>query len=379
LPGKEVIQMKVQVQRLREALEFLGPAVPKKPTLQVLTNVLLKDGWAVANDLEVAVALEFPEAEEQCLIPFHRVADLLKRVPWNEVLTLEQKGTSLCLAWSSGKATYDTHDPQDYPPFPKVEAAVEQVVDGDTLVPALLSVAEYCATDKERPVLTGVVIMLGEPIQVAAGDGFRMAHQILPISLPAAEGIGAVIIPASAVRLLGRLWGKVPRSAPLESGLVPLLTARKQLELALGGGHLQARCGPMTLGIKLIEGTPPNFLQLIPAEPPLKVEVFATDLERAARQVGEVAREGSAIIRLAWSESSMAVSARDGDNEMEVSIPVTSEGGDGRVALNVNYLLEYLRGREGMVTLGVTNPESPVVFRHGASPVVICMPMFVQW
>ena len=44
-PGLEVNKMIVNARKLREALDLLGPVLPgKKPTLEVLTNVLLKEG-----------------------------------------------------------------------------------------------------------------------------------------------------------------------------------------------------------------------------------------------------------------------------------------------------------------------------------------------
>jgi len=369
--------MQIKVRKLREALELLGPVVPKKATLPVLTNVLLKDGKAMATDLEIAVALELPEAEGQCVLPYRPVADLLKRVPGAGTLTLEQEGKKLNLAWPGGRASYDAPEPEDYPPFPKVKARVEQAVDGDTLVPALLQVADYCATKEDRPVLTGVALVLGENLEVAGADGFRLAHRTLSIAFPAVEDLQEVIIPVRAVRVLAHLWEKTPRVAPLESSLIAVVTARRQLELALGNGQLEARFGPATLIARLIQGSPPNYRQLIPEDTPQKVRVMAPDFERAVRQVREMAKDN---VRLIWSETEMTVRAVSEDKgELEVVIPVETDGGPGRTAVNISYLLDYLRGKEGLVTMGIAGPTSPILFLHSASPLVLIMPMSVQW
>lgn len=372
--------MQVKVQRLREALQLLGLAVPKKSALPVLANVLLKDGQAVATDLEVAVALEFPEAEGQCLLPYRSVVDLLKRVPWHNELTIEQKGKTLNLAWSGGKASYEAHEPDDYPPLPKVKPLIQQTLPGDDLVRVLSLVAPFCATDQTRPVLAGVHLLLGEQLTVAAGDGFRMVYQVLPVAVLAAEGLNAALIPAGAVHVLAYLWRKTPRTAPTGGSLVQVLTAKSPLELALSQDMLQARFGPVTLLAKLIQGTPPNWRQLIPGESALKVWVYAPDLERAVRQVAGVARDGSGIVRLTWDEGELTVSAKsEAKGEVEAAVPVETEGGPGKVALNVTYLLDYLKNREGKVLMGVDQPSNPVAFRHGTSPLVVIMPMFVQW
>ncbi|MBI4284522.1 MAG: hypothetical protein HY670_01300 [Chloroflexi bacterium] len=369
--------MQMRVDRLRGALELLHPVVPRKTALEVLSNVLLRNGRAAATDLEVAVALELPEVEGECLLPQEPVAKLLKYVPGSEMLTVEQKGKSLTFSWDGGQATYEVHKPADYPPLLELKAQTASAVDGETLVPALSAMTAYCATQKDRLVLTGVHLTIGETVEVAAGDGFRLAYQTLPIAMSPVDGVDRAVIPAGAVTILGHLWRKVP-GAPLDG--FPARLLKRRLELTLNKTMLQVRFGRVTLTARLIEGDSPNFKQFIRQEAPLKVRMLAPDFERAVRRVQDMARENSGIVRLAWSGSAMAVSARSEEKgEVEVSLPVTGEGGDGRVALNVSYLLDYLRGRECLVTMSVTTDKAPVLFQHAASPLVVLMPIFVQW
>jgi len=142
---------------------------------------------------------------------------------------------------------------------------------------------------------------------------------------------------------------------------------------------MRARVGAVTLVCNLIQGTFPNYRQLMAQDTPLKVKLFAEDLERAVRRIQQVAREGSGTVRLVWTQDTMTVSAKGDDTEAETTMPVTADGGPGRTALNVSYLLGYLRGREGLVEMGVSDETSPVLLRHGSSPLVLVMPMFVQW
>ena len=369
--------MQIRVDRLREDLKLLQPVVPKKPTLAVLTSVLLRDGQAVATDLEETIILDAPEVEGEYLIPHQPVLELLKYVPGNELLTIESEGKSLHLTWNGGKADYDASEPKDYPPVPEPETRAEGKFDGDHLVAVLTSVAGYCATDQARPVLSGVTLVLGETIEAAAGDGFRMAYQTLPSSLPVEE---TVIVPTGFIRLLAHLWSKAPPAVPMESSLVRQITAKRELELALSDGILTARFGKVTLIGKLIEGTPPSWIQLIPQETPLKVRVFASDLERAVHRLQGIAKDGTGIVRLVWTENALTVSARSADKGgVEAEVAIQTEGGPGRIAINVSYLLSYLKGREGLLTMCARNESSPILLRHGTSPWVVIMPMMVQW
>ncbi|GAI40121.1 unnamed protein product, partial [marine sediment metagenome] len=55
--------MQVRVQKLREVMKLLELAIPGKTTLPILHSVLLKDGKAVAGNLEVFVFIDLPEAD----------------------------------------------------------------------------------------------------------------------------------------------------------------------------------------------------------------------------------------------------------------------------------------------------------------------------
>ena len=369
--------MDIKVDRLREALNLLHPVVPKKSTLPVMTNVLLQGGRAVAGDLETAIAIELPEIEGQCLIPHRSVIELLKRIPGHNTLTIEQKDKSLSIAWPGGKASYDVPLPEDFPLFPKVESKVWQTIDGDALVAGLSSSVGYCASETDRLILSGVTLYLGEKLEVLAGDGFRMVYQSLPVAF-AVDSIESIVIPAQSVQLLKHLWDKTPRT-PTGTSIVELVTSKRLIDLAVGDNKLEGRLGRATIVIKLIEGTPPNWKQMLPekGEERPNVMVMAPEFERAVRRVQDAASD-SKIVRLSWSEVAMTLSAKGEENQIETTVPVEAPQ-PGKVAVNFRYLLEYLRGKEGMVLMGVKSPEVPVLFRYGTSPLVIIMPMTVEW
>jgi len=370
--------MKTRVNNLRDALEFLKPVVPKKPTIEVLKNVFLGEGRAEANDLEVAASVDIEGVDGKCLIPLSPVLDLLKRIPGYELLTIEQKAKRLKLTWSEGSASYDVADPEDYPGFPEVKAEPQNRVDGDTLVPALSSMLGYCSTDEARPVLTGVILFLGEKLEIAGADGFRMAYKTLPINLVIPARANA-IIPAQAVRYLAHLWAKTPREAPSGDSVVQIVTSKRMVDLTFDADKLRIGFGKVTMVIKLIQGEPPNMKQLLPKGSLPQVKFMAMDFERAVRGVLTPARDNNGIVRLSWEKKSMSVSAKSEKmGDIETSIPVESDE-PGRIGFNVNYLLEYIKGKEGLISLATQGEKAPGLFRHSTSPLVLMMPMFVEW
>lgn len=375
---EEPVAMEIQVRKLRDAMDLLRPIVPKKPALEVLSNILLQDGQVIATNLETAAMVDLPGVEGQCLLPFHSVVDLVKYIPGNEMLTIRRSGRELNLSWPEGEASFETTDAKEYPPWSEPQLKVEESVDGDTLIPTLLSMIAYCSTETGKPVLNGVSIFLGDSVEIASGDGYRMAHLTLPIAIPPGDGLNTVIIPVNSLRVLYHLWTKAPRTAPEVDSLIELISTRGKIQLGFGDKGLRARFWSICMVSQLVGGTPPNFVQLIPKDPPMEVQLYAPDLERAVRRVRKIAEEGSGIVRFVWGDGSMKVSAKE-KGEVQASIPVEVQGEPGKVGLNVKYLLEYLKDKTGLVTMGVTSTTSPVVFRYRTSPLVLIMPMHVDW
>ena len=373
--------MQIQVRRLRELLELLKPAVPKKPTIEALSNILLNDGKAMASDLESAVILDLPEAKEACLVPLDAVIKLLKYVPGNEEITLGRKRGWLNLTWPGGKSSYQVPGAEDYPTIPQVEPKASGSLDGDSLVSALTSVVGYCSSEESRPILSGVTVFLGEDLEVIAADGFRMAYQTLPDAFPASE---RVIIPAKAVYLLDHLWRKT--SKPVQAGavdasLVEIITRKRQLDLALGDELLSLSLGEATIVTRTIQGEPPDYKQLMALQevPVVQATVFAPEVERAVRRIKPVAEKGNGAARLILSEDSITVSAKNDEQQVEAEVPTVTTQGTGRVAVNAGYLLDYLQGKDGILTVELRSGTAPVSLRHKSSPLVFIMPMQVDW
>jgi DNA polymerase-3 subunit beta len=144
---------------------------------------------------------------------------------------------------------------------------------------------------------------------------------------------------------------------------------------------------------QLIQGTFPNYNQLIPAEYGTKVLVSVDEFKREARIAAIFARDGSGIIRLqmapgdAGMPGQLTISARAdeiGDNEGKIDAKVEGEG--SKIAFNSRYLQDVLNVLTGTVALEMTSPSSQGVFRpvdeNGVSEpgyVHVVMPMFVQW
>jgi DNA polymerase III sliding clamp (beta) subunit (PCNA family) len=373
--------LEIKAEKLQEVLNLTRPVVPKKPTLKCLACVLVGGGKAVGTDLETMIIVGVPQADESILLPFTPVSDMLKYIPGHEILKIEQKDGNVSFKWSSGSASYPTEDPADYPVLPEMDKVEEANVNGDALVPAMVTALHYAAVEENRPTLRGVTLVLGNPIEVAAGDGFRMSHQALGISFPLEQSI---IVPFHSVAVLQHVYSKTPRIPPANAEtLINVVTAKKVLHMTLlGKNKLKVDFGVYaSVIVNLVEGNPPNFLQLIPKEEPvLQSQLFAPQFEAAVKRVRGVAKDGGGIVRLEFADGKLKISAKAENKEISAVVDtLLTHGEPGRTAVNEKYLLEYLSGKAGVITVTKHTDTGPLLFQYNHSPKVLIMPMQVKW
>jgi len=371
----------MKVSQLREALQLIKPVIPGKPTLPIIKNALLDDGKVMGTDLETAVVVALPEVDTRCLLPHHEVLELLKYVPGNELLTIELEEKLVKLNWESGNASYTIPDSLEYPELPVLDPKIAGGIDGDTLIKGLVAMVPYCCSESgetSRPVLTGVHTYFEEKTTTVVGaDGFRLAYQILPIAL---SGERTVIIPAGSIGIVRDLWKASPGSVDAGDDLISQIIGHRMMYLSIDDNFIAAKFGNITITIRLIQGTPPNYKELIPKDYPMSVKFFSTDLERSLQGAKMLSKENASIVRLMWTDNSMTVLAKsESIGEIKTQIIVKAEGGEGKVGINIGYLLSYLKGKDGLVTMIAKDPGSPVRFDYNNAPTVIMMPKKVEW
>ena len=373
--------MEIKVTKLKEVMELVKPVIPKKPTVKSIACLCLGSGKAVATDLETMVIANLPEAQEPMLLPYSSIAEMLKYVPGSDILKVELKGKMVFLSWSNGSASYPTEDFADFPILPELTARAEGLIDGDILIPTMLAALPYTAEDNTRPVLSGITVVLGSPIEIAAGDGFRMCHKALGLSFPLEEKI---IIPRQGVAMLDHVFAKTPRTPPATAAsLVKVVTAKRQLRMSIiGENKLRLDFGTSaSVVINLIAGKPPEWLALIPkGEPMLQSQIFAPQLEAAVKRVRIIAKEGNDAVRMEFADGKLKVSAKGGDQEISSTIDTVHTQGDAtRIAINQKYVLGYVSGKQGIITFSKYTESGPAVFEDQRSPRMIVMPMVVTW
>ena len=370
-------------EHLAKGLGIVGRAVALRSTLPITSNILLtsEEGRLKlsATNLEIALSCWVGaqvEEEGAITVPARLLIDFVNSLPSEKIeMTLAPRSRQLKLACARNQATMSGVDADDFPPIPTVEDGGSLELDPEELHTAISQVIISAATDDSRPVLIGVnAKMEGDQLTFAATDGFRLSVRHLTLAKAVPEPM-EVIIPARALAELNRLLPE--ETEPVQ---MTLNSTRTQVLFRLKNVELVAQ---------LIQGTFPDYSQIIPEDHTSKATVDVAEFLRETRTAAIFARDGSGIVRLQFTPGEdvapgkMTISARAeeiGDNLSELDAAIEGEG--DKIAFNSKYLQDYLGVLAGgRVTIEMSGPSRQGVLRPVGddSFVHVLMPMVVQW
>ncbi len=371
-------------ENLSKALGIVSRAVATRTTLPITNNVLLatEDGRLklAATNLEIAITHWIGakiEDEGAITVPARLLNEFVNSLP-NDKVEIEflPKLRSLELKCARFEARISGMDAEDFPPIPEIDQGISVQIDANALRQSINRVAFAAATEDSRPVLTGVNTEIEEStLTMAAADGFRLSVDKMALSAAVEEKV-TVIIPARALQEVNRLIGEGQ-----EPVVLTVNPAKSQVLFKMDNIRLTSQ---------LIQGSFPNYSQLIPTEHSTRTVVDVEDFLRATRAAAIFARDASGIVRLQVGSGAdgdgagkLSVSARSeevGDDFGEIDAQVHGE--DAKVAFNARYLTDLLAViGKGDITLEMNDPSKPGLFRPVGEDnfLHVVMPMYVQW
>ncbi|MEP7105355.1 MAG: DNA polymerase III subunit beta [Chloroflexota bacterium] len=357
------MKLTCQPSTLSQALQIVSRAISTRTTLPILNNILLEttaEGLALtATNLEIGirkvVAAEVGE-EGSTTVPARLLTDFVGTLPEKDLeIALDPATQTLSLKC----ARFDTHvkciEAEEFPPGPRPDEGDRLTIPLDELLAAIEQTQMAASTDEARPVLTGVLLHIdAEGQTLAATDGHRLAVRKLR-ARGGSDLEARLIVPARAL-------AELPRAFRGESGEVEVIVSKARNQIFF-------RAGTSEVTSRLIDGTYPNYTQVIPTKSSTTVRVSTAELNQTVRAVSLFARDSANVIRLKTETGGLVLSATTnevGDSRAELNAEV--DGSDIQIAFNARYILDALAvAAEDQVELLFDGPLSPGLIRPPGS------------
>ena len=352
------MKIKLSQNKLSKALNNVSKITGGiRSSLPILNNVLIrvedKRVSLTTTNLDMAITSYLPSTGSQqgvITVPARLIAEFVGNLPSNNDVELIGDNTKLTIKTDEYSSVINGAAADDFPELPEInEKDVTKIkIPAESFKDAVSQVIIAASNDTTRPALTGVYFNTFEKaLYIAATDGYRLAEKKTANNI---KDDVSVIIPANSLRTV--------------VGLVN--DECDEVELLIDESQIRFRFNDIEITSKLIDGSFPDYRQLIPKESEVNLELEKDELIRITKLAALFAREvGGSIVCRADKEkgdfSVASVANELGENSSSITTKINT---DGKITLNSRFLLDALNViSSNKIEFRFSNNLNPVIIR----------------
>ncbi len=284
----------------------------------------LEIGMKVAVGPSEGLSIERPGT---AVVPAQRLAAILRELARGSViLDWDAERRESLIQAGSGRFKLQGPSPEDFPEIPDVGGAEEVSVPAAVLRRMIKRTAFAAAKERMRYALNGLLLLVdGDQIEMVATDGRRLALEADTCTNPGGTALKA-IVPTKGFQQLDKA----------------LSGGDDTVWLSIGNNHFRGRTGSVTVVSRLVEGSFPNYRDVIPATCSHEANIDRAALQSTLKRASLVTSRDAQCVKLAFSDGSLTVSARSAEGSAEEQLPCAYGGGDEVLGFNPEFLLDAL-------------------------------------
>src|SRR5258707_5442066 len=298
------MNLTITKEQIINGLQAVQNVVSTRTTLPILSNVLLRaEGDRLeftATDLDVTISsaveakIRKPGAST---VPVKKLFGIVRELG-NSEIDMEVDEKNVCTV-RSGPSFYKINglSADEFPPMPVFKEEKKVALPQETLKAMMKKTSFAISTDESRYVLNGIFLSLKDhKMTMVATDGRRLA--LVDEEVDVAEtSQGEFIVPAKAVNELNRLLQ--------DKGELELHYAENQASFTLK----DEKGSSILIMSKLIEGSYPNYRQVIPAETKERIPLVREEFLHALRRAEIMTSEKSNSVKLNFGKNKLEITA----------------------------------------------------------------------
>ncbi|MFZ2804739.1 MAG: DNA polymerase III subunit beta [Patescibacteria group bacterium] len=364
-------------ENLVQGLNMVGHVAGKNVNLPVLGNVLLKTEAGSlklsTTNLEMAVNCSVRgkvEMEGEYSVPAKLFMDYVSLLPSGKVeLVLTEEG--LDVRAGEQETTLKGMPSSEFPLLPRLAKDHGYQLPAADAKRAISQVAFAVSASESRPELSGVACFFkGSEVAFVATDSYRLAERV--VSCTGGKGDLKTIVPARAFVEATRILGSYKDELGMPE-TVTLDFTENQMVMSFGNVELVSR---------LIEGSFPDYQQIIPQNFKTEAVVSRSELQKAVRAASLFSRQGLFDIHVSFDPEKgtcTVQSADQGTGKTKTVIKGAVTGEANAVTLNFRYFGDGLSAMssdnvrfkqiDGMNAVLVTPEASNEKYRYIVMPI----------
>jgi len=364
--------MKIKVTKalFLEGLQMVQNVVGTRSTLPILSNVLLTTDkgklWLSTTDLEVSVRCGIDaeiQKDGESTLPVRRLTSIIRELPDTTIEIDIAENNIATIKCDSSFFKIIGLSEEEFPRVSTLEGKCCHHLNQGTVKEMLRKTSYAASADETRYILNGVLMSFkGNKLIIVATDGRRLALIEHEVEFPKEAEID-VVLPTKAV-----------------TELLHALKDDGDLKVYVGENQITFEFENAFIASKLIEGTYPNFRQVIPSGCEERITVERESLLTALKRVSLLTTEKSNATKLIFAKNKLVVSTNTPDvGEAQETIPIKYSGKEITVAFNPEYVMDSLRNLSNdEIFIELTDDLSPGVIKCDIPFLYVLMPMRIN-
>jgi DNA polymerase-3 subunit beta len=362
--------MKIRIDKkaFLEGMQTVQNVVSVRSTLPILSNVLLNaenDKLSfTTTDLEVTVTCNIEANIKEAgitTLPARRLSSIIRELPDTEIeIDIDENDVATVTCGSSYFKIIGIAG-EEFPTIPETASQHTYTLDQGVFREMLRKTAYAASTDETRYVLNGVLLSFKEDkLTMVATDGRRLGLVEYEVEIAAETDL---ILPSKAVNELTHVLG--------DEG---------ELKISVQGNQIMFEFNDVIVASKLIDGTYPNYQQVIPSGCDERVALDRDAMLIALRRVSLIAADKSSPTKFTFADNQLVITTTAPDvGEARETLPIKYSGKPLTVAFNPEFMMDPLKSLSNdEVYIELTDELSPGVIKADIPFLYVLMPMRVD-
>ncbi|MBM4146144.1 MAG: DNA polymerase III subunit beta [Nitrospira sp.] len=373
------MKLSVTKNEMLEKLANIQNIIEKKNTMPILSHFLLSAGkkgsYIIATDIETALKEPLEaniEKEGKLCIPARKLFEIVREVDGDiSFESVDEQWLKVRAGASDFRIACLPHT--DFPAWPSAlgSGEVEEVtIDGSMLLEMIEKTIYSAGESDTRYTLNGLLFHAkpeNRSFTVVGTDGHRLALIMRQMESEVKED-KKLIVPRKAVSELRRFLGASDEEKE-----------KQKVRISIGDKHLLFSVEKIEFLTRLIDGSYPNYENVIPQSNEKKMSIGKDIFIKVLRRASVMSRERASAVRFDLEEEKLTVSSSSPDlGEAKEEVGVDYKGEKVSLGFNARYMLDVLGAMTSdKVVLELQDPLSPVLVKEDGSDEYKCviMPM----
>jgi len=366
----------VNTQEFLKGIQSVEGVITHREVKSALSNVKMEVSQnqvaLSATDLEISIKTTIPAIVGEpgvSYLPAKELSNFFKTLNFETVLMVRdplQEAAETLITDASGNLDYKQKingiDSDEIKTIPSRIESQTTEFPCQTMRDMIRKTSYAIAIDETRFVFNGLFLKPnGNDLIVVGTDGRRLSKVVrsFPNEFPFKNG---VIIPHKAIR-----------------EFLKMIEGKDTARIGFVQEQLYSSAGSIELLFKLIEGTFPDFEQVIPKQASYSIRLVCNEFSTYLKQALISAEQPSKQIRLSFSKGKMNISSSNpGTMQFNLNKPIEYDGEEVTIAFKGDYLSDVVKAIDDPeIIMEFSSSSAPVVFRDPSDSdfVSVIMPM----